>query len=104
MIFPFPHFLIWVFEPHLRSHIENQSFPSFLQSETKRFEVQAKLEISGGVRKDRMHSWTSSGKSEKEIEQSNSSILSFGSSMVANWGFSAGNLVDFLGEFRDLNW
>lgn len=66
---------MWVLEPHLRSHMANQSLPSFLQSETKRFEVQAKVAISGGVRKERTQSWTSSGKSVKEMERPGSSRL-----------------------------
>lgn len=90
MILPFPHFLIWVLEPHLRSHIENQSLPSFLHSETNRFDVQAKLAISGGVRKERTQSWTSSGKSAKETEQPNSSIVRLVSLIVDIFGLVFG--------------
>lgn len=45
-----------------------QSLPSFLQSETDSFDVQAKLPISFEDRKDKMLSWMSSGKSENENE------------------------------------
>ena len=46
-------------------------------SETKRFYVQAKVETSEGVRNERMQSWTSSGKSVKEMEPHISLDLGF---------------------------
>lgn len=46
----------------------NQSLLSLVQSERKRFDVQAKVAISEGVKKERIQSWTSSGKSENETE------------------------------------
>lgn len=68
MILPDPHFLIWVLDPHLLSQRVNQSLLSQVQSERKRFDVQAKVAISEGVKKERIQSWTSSGKSENETE------------------------------------
>lgn len=56
MILPLTHLLIWVLEPHLRSHMVNQSLVSFVQREVKRFEVQAKVAISDGERKESMQS------------------------------------------------
>ncbi|KAF7823284.1 hypothetical protein G2W53_021428 [Senna tora] len=57
-----------VFEPHFLSHKENQSLLSLVQREPNRFDVQVKVEISDGVRKERIHSWTSSGNYMKESE------------------------------------
>lgn len=60
-----PHFLIWVAEPHLRWHMENQRLLSVLKRVRWRFDVREKVVISDGVRNDRMQNWTSSGNSEK---------------------------------------
>ncbi|PON91132.1 hypothetical protein TorRG33x02_131630 [Trema orientale] len=81
-ILPLHQFLIWVFEPHLRSHMANQSLASFLHSETKRFDVHANVAISDGVRNESTQSWTSSGKSVNEMERP-SSMVRLGSSSLA---------------------
>lgn len=54
-------------EPQRRWHMASQRVPEEAppQREEKRREVQAKAETSRGERKERMLSWTSSGKSEK---------------------------------------
>ena len=67
----------------------NQSLVSFRHSETKRFEVQAKFAISGGDRKERMQSWMSSGKSEKENEES---VGSLGFAIIGSF-FSSGTTL-----------
>lgn len=72
---PPPHLLIWVLDPQRRRHMANQSLASFRHREVKRFEVQAKFAISGGDKKERMQSWMSSGKSEKENEGSIGSAI-----------------------------
>lgn len=56
MILPLTHFLIWVLEPHLRWHMVNQSLVSLVHREVKRLEVQAKVAISEGERKESMQS------------------------------------------------
>ena len=86
---PPPHLLIWVLEPQRRWHIVNQSLVSFRHSEMKRLEVQAKLAISGGNKKERMQSWMSSGKSEKENEES---VGSLGLAIIGSF-FSSGTTL-----------
>lgn len=68
ILFPFlVHLWMWVLKPQRRWQRANQSLASERQRERKRLEVEAKVDTSEGVRKERMHSWTSSGKSDKEI-------------------------------------
>ncbi|MCD9643737.1 hypothetical protein HAX54_031406 [Datura stramonium] len=86
-------------DPHLRWHMENQSLGSSRQRETKRFEVQAKLEISDGVRNERMQSCTSSGKSvnDKEMNWPISSVFAIFFELSAWVFFEIGDL-GFEGE------
>lgn len=79
-----------VLEDQRRWQRENQSLGErWRQREREGLEVAAKADISEGVRKDRMQSWTSSGKSEKGVEE-------LGFAMVGTWiGFSL---------FLDLDW
>lgn len=69
-------------EPHLRSHKVNHSFASLAQRDLKRFEVHANVAISVGPRNDRMHSWTSSGKSLKHSDDDDELSVRFGSFAV----------------------
>lgn len=57
---------MWVLVAQRRWQRENQILESLRQRERERLEVEAKVEMSDGVRKERMQSWTSSGKSDKD--------------------------------------
>ena len=84
-----------------------QSLASFRHRETKRFDVQAKAETSEGVRNERMQSWTSSGKSVKEMEPPISLDLGFAifvwdseNVFLGKWKILVENIemgIDFLG-------